>query len=147
MAVFCSARFACLGCHQIGKEGGAVGPALTDVGRRLKAEEIAESLLWPKRQIKPEFSAWQILLNDGRSLQGYKRSETSETLQLFDLARQQSISLAKADIEEQHECRHADARRLGRCDDCQRSVAIWCGFCMNWDIRPGWKTRFTRRVR
>ena len=102
MAVFCSPRFACLGCHQIGKEGGAVGPALTDVGRRLKVEEIAESLLWPKREIKPEFSAWQILLNDGRSLQAYKRSETSEMLQLFDLARQQSISLAKADVEDQH---------------------------------------------
>ena len=36
-----------------------MGPELTDVGRRLKVEEIVESVLWPKRQVKPEFSAWQ----------------------------------------------------------------------------------------
>jgi putative heme-binding domain-containing protein len=100
MAVFCSARFACLNCHQVGRTGGGVGPALTDVGRRLKVEEIVEAVLWPKRQVKPEFSAWQVVLNDGRSFQGYKRGESARSVEFFDAARQQSFSIDKADIEE-----------------------------------------------
>src|SRR5256885_3244921 len=32
LAVFRAAKFACLSCHQAGKFGGAVGPALTDGG-------------------------------------------------------------------------------------------------------------------
>jgi putative heme-binding domain-containing protein len=103
MAVFCSARFACLNCHQVGRAGGGVGPALTDVGRRLTVGEIVESLLWPRRQVKPEFSAWQVVLSDGRSLQGYKRGESAGSVQFFDAARQQSFSIDKADIEEMHE--------------------------------------------
>ena len=43
IAVFGSAKFACLSCHQVGPRGGAVGPALTDVGKRPKPEEIVEA--------------------------------------------------------------------------------------------------------
>lgn len=103
MAVFCSARFACLNCHQVGRSGGGVGPALTDVGRRLKVEEIVESVLWPKRKVEPEFNAWQVLLSDGRSLQGYKRGESAESLQIFDPAGQKSLSIDKTDIGALHE--------------------------------------------
>ena len=47
IAVFRAAKFACLSCHQVGKHGGTVGPALTDVGKRLKPEEIAEAVCGP----------------------------------------------------------------------------------------------------
>ncbi|HMC09661.1 MAG TPA: DUF6797 domain-containing protein, partial [Pirellulaceae bacterium] len=101
--VFGSAKFACLSCHQVGAHGGSVGPALSDVGKRLKPEEIAEALLWPKRQVKPEYIAWRIRLADGRTLQGYKRGETADAIALFDPATQRTESLAKAEIEEQRE--------------------------------------------
>ena len=100
---FARRRFACLSCHQVGKNGGAIGPALTDVGRRLKPEEIAEAVLWPKHSVKPEFRSWQILLADGRSLQGYKRSESAAEVQLFDPTNQQTYTLAKDEIEAQRE--------------------------------------------
>ena len=80
-----------------------VGPALTDVGKRLKPEEIVEAILWPKRQVKPEFIAWRFRLTDGRTLQGYKRGETADAIELFDPAAQRIESLAKTDIEDQRE--------------------------------------------
>jgi putative heme-binding domain-containing protein len=103
IAVFGTTKFACLSCHQVGRLGGSVGPALTDVGKRLKPEEIAEAVLWPKRQVKPEYVAWRFRTADGRTLQGYKRSETAEAIELFDPTTQRTESLAKAQIDEQQE--------------------------------------------
>lgn len=80
--VFAAARFACSSCHQAGTVGGQVGPALTDVGKRLTPEQLAEALLWPAKTIKPEFIAWQVSLNDGRTVQGYKVRDTKEVLEL-----------------------------------------------------------------
>jgi putative heme-binding domain-containing protein len=103
IAVFRAARFACQSCHQIGQHGGTVGPALTDVGKRLKPEEIGEAVLWPKRQVKPEFVAWRLLLADGRTVQGYKRKETAAAIELFDPATQRTESIAKSEIDQQIE--------------------------------------------
>src|SRR5207247_10885859 len=103
ISIFGSAKFACLSCHQVGARGGTVGPALTDVGKRLKPEEIAEAILWPKRHLKPEFIAWPLRMADGRTLQGYKRAETAAALEVFDPTSQKSHSLPKAEIEEQLE--------------------------------------------
>ena len=103
MAVFRAARFACQSCHQVGPHGGSVGPALSDAGKRLKPEEIAEAVLWPRRTVKPEFVAWKLLLADGRTIQGYKRSESPDSIELFDPAAQRTDSIAKRDIEQQLE--------------------------------------------
>lgn len=100
LSVLGQSKFACLSCHQVGKHGGTVGPALSDVGKRLKPEEIAESLLWPKRQVKPEFTAWRFRLTDGRTLQGYKRSETPTEVVVFDPQTQKMESLRTDAIEE-----------------------------------------------
>src|SRR5262249_16739153 len=103
LAVFGAAKFACLSCHQVGAQGGSVGPALSDVGKRLKPNEIAEAILWPKRQVKPEYVAWRFRLADGRTLQGYKRGETVEAIEVFDPATQRTESLAKNQIDEERE--------------------------------------------
>ncbi len=103
--VFCSMKFGCLSCHRVDKIGGAIGPPLGDIGRRAKPEEIVESVLWPRRQVKPEYSSWRISLDDGRALQGYKRGETAEGIELFDPTTEKSQHIAKSDI--------AEARELG----------------------------------
>lgn len=38
----------CKGCHKIGGSGGAVGPALDGVGKRLSAEQIQKKIVDPK---------------------------------------------------------------------------------------------------
>lgn len=98
--VFRSAKFACLSCHKVGEHGGAVGPALSEIGKTLKPEQIVEAVLWPKRQVKPEFVAWRAIGSDGRSYQGYKHEETATQVTLRDPASGEVHRLTKAELEE-----------------------------------------------
>jgi putative heme-binding domain-containing protein len=101
--VFASAKYACLSCHRIGELGGAVGPDLSTIGKQRTAEQIAESLLWPKREVKPEFNTWTVITADGRTLRGYKVSETSDRLTLRDPSLGSIHELAKSDVDERVE--------------------------------------------
>ena len=51
--------------------------------------------------MKPEFVAWRFRMADGRTVQGYKRSETAAQIDVFDPTTQKTESLAKSEIEEQ----------------------------------------------
>lgn len=101
--VFHSAQFACISCHKVGKTGGMVGPELSLVSKCLTPEQIVESLLWPKRQVKDEFKALAITTTDGKVYQGYKQRETDKDLVLREPATGKEISLAKSKIEERNE--------------------------------------------
>src|SRR5262245_23596924 len=68
--VFRSATLACLSCHKVGGQGGTVGPDLSTAGKCSTPEYLVESVLWPKRQVKPEYVAILITTSDGRSVQG-----------------------------------------------------------------------------
>jgi putative heme-binding domain-containing protein len=103
LELFSSDRLACLSCHQVGGEGSAVGPPLTDIGGRLTTEQIAESILWPSRQVAPEYSAWLMLTTDGKARQGYKRRENERALSLFDIALQEEVEFSADQIAEVHE--------------------------------------------
>ena len=46
----------CGNCHRIGKEGGALGPELTDIGRRRGLTFLAESLAKPEADIPDQLS-------------------------------------------------------------------------------------------
>src|SRR5262249_38284640 len=59
--VFRAPQFACQGCHKVGQAGGIVGPELTKVGACLTPEQIVESVLWPKRQVKDEYKTLSII--------------------------------------------------------------------------------------
>ncbi|MCY2966404.1 MAG: heme-binding domain-containing protein, partial [Planctomycetota bacterium] len=101
--IFGSAHFACISCHKVGEQGGQAGPLLSDVGRRLKPEQVVEALFWPNREVKPEYRAWIAQTVDGKNYQGYKQSESAEEVVLRDPAQGTLTRLAKADIEELRE--------------------------------------------
>src|SRR5262245_40311667 len=94
--VFRAPQFACIGCHKIGKTGGIVGPDLTLVGRCLTPEQIVESVLWPKRQVKDEYKAISVITSDGRVLQGYAERENARELVLREPATGKPLAIAKA---------------------------------------------------
>jgi putative heme-binding domain-containing protein len=98
-AVFASPRYACLSCHRIGDQGGSVGPELTTVGACLKPEEIVESVLWPRRQVKEGFAALFVATAAGRVHQGYAQSQTNTHLVLRDPATGAQTRIARSDIE------------------------------------------------
>lgn len=100
---FASAKFACINCHKIGEHGGSVGPDLSKIGTQQPPEYLAESLLWPKRQVKPEFVAHAVITSDGRVLRGYKVAETDKSLTLRDPTTNTVHELSLNDIEARQE--------------------------------------------
>ena len=72
-------KFACLSCHRVGDQGGTVGPTCRPSGVCLKPEEIVESILWPRRQVKEGYAAVTVATGDGKIRQGYKQSRDRPT--------------------------------------------------------------------
>ncbi len=96
--LFKAAQSACLSCHKVGDLGGAIGPDLSALGRAQTKEAIVESVLWPKRQVKEGFMLTVITTKDGRTLQGYRTSESSETLTLRDFTANALVSVSKREL-------------------------------------------------
>lgn len=94
---------ACLSCHKVDGEGGTIGPDLSNIGKTAKPQEIVESLLWPKRQVKPDYFAVQVVTHDGRSIQGYRRGETDKELTLVEPGTEKQQRIDKSTIEERHD--------------------------------------------
>ncbi len=80
--VFGSPKFACVSCHKVGKHGGSIGPELLKIVKERKPEELVESLLLPKKHVKPEYIAHVVATEDGKQYRGYFVSETKATLTL-----------------------------------------------------------------
>ncbi len=98
--VFASPRFACLSCHKVGDHGATIGPDLSNTGTCLKPEEVVESLLWPRRQVKDGYAAYTIATSDGTIRQGYKLTETDKTLVFRDPASVERFQVATTDVVE-----------------------------------------------
>jgi putative heme-binding domain-containing protein len=70
----------CAQCHRFAGEGGSVGPDLTGVGKRLKAQEVLESILLPSKVISEQYAATEIETKDGEIIAGRIESETDRAL-------------------------------------------------------------------
>jgi putative heme-binding domain-containing protein len=97
--VFMAPQFACNSCHRVGKLGGSVGPELTTVGKCIPPDQIVESVLWPKKQVKEGYVAVAVVTADGKTIQGYKSSETEKEVVLRDPATNAAIRIRKDHIE------------------------------------------------
>ncbi|MCA9262730.1 MAG: hypothetical protein KDA60_02730 [Planctomycetales bacterium] len=100
---FASAQVACLSCHKVGDYGGSVGPELTTIGKDRSAEQIVESLLWPRREVKPEFMQWTIVKADGSAVQGYRLTESADAITLRDPSTQVSHTIPRDEVDEEIE--------------------------------------------
>jgi putative heme-binding domain-containing protein len=98
--VFLSPRFGCTSCHRIGTEGGTVGPDLSAAGVCLPPEEVAESILWPRKKVKEGYAAVAVSLDDGRIVQGYPIVETDAEVHLRETTTGELVKLARTSIEE-----------------------------------------------
>ena len=98
--VFASPKFACLSCHRVGDLGSMIGPDLSTTGTCLKPEEVVESILWPRRQVKDAYAAFTVATNDGKMRQGYKLAETPKEFVFRDPASAQQFHVDKNSIEE-----------------------------------------------
>ena len=87
LQVFGSAKSACLSCHKVGRHGGALGPDLSELAKQQKPAEIVAAVLWPRRQVKPEYVAHAVLTEEGRSERGYIIRRDDRQLVLRDPTR------------------------------------------------------------
>ncbi|SIO66439.1 putative membrane-bound dehydrogenase domain-containing protein [Singulisphaera sp. GP187] len=75
---------ACIRCHAVGKEGGAVGPELSSIGAKYPRHELIQSVLYPSAQIASGYEPVVVATGDGRVLTGIIKSDTPEALEIED---------------------------------------------------------------
>jgi putative heme-binding domain-containing protein len=96
--VFANAKGACISCHKVGRHGGTVGPELSKITQVRDLKSIVESILWPQREVKPEYVVHQILLDDGKSISGYKQAEDDKQLTIRDPAHGKLTVISKENV-------------------------------------------------
>jgi putative membrane-bound dehydrogenase-like protein len=83
-AVFVSSKTACSTCHQVGNEGGRIGPDLSQIGAIRAGRDILESVLFPSSTIAQEFEQYLVITTEGRTISGIMAHETADTIVLRD---------------------------------------------------------------
>jgi len=97
--MFAEKRIQCINCHRIGKSGGQIGPALDDVGKRLKRAEILEAILEPSKKIDPKFAAWTAVTADGKVHSGLM-VDRSESAIVLRTPANEDIRIPTEDVDE-----------------------------------------------
>ncbi len=86
----------CAACHQIGGEGGLLGPQLDGIGAR-GVERLCEDILDPNRNVDAHFHLHVITLKDGSTVSGFLKAEAGQVLILADAAGNET-RVPKADV-------------------------------------------------
>jgi cytochrome c oxidase cbb3-type subunit III len=108
------ARGACAQCHTVRGHGGAIGPDLTEIGRKRSAAYLRRALIEPTAEVPQSFSAFRsdvsmpenflfvrATARDGRSAAGVRVNEDTFSIQLRDLSGR-THSFFKSDLAELH---------------------------------------------
>jgi putative heme-binding domain-containing protein len=93
----------CLQCHKMAGEGGAVGPELTDVFKRLKEDDAAllREVLDPSHTIDPKYTLYNILQADGRVVSGIVVDQGPESITVIsNPEKPQPQTISRNDIDE-----------------------------------------------
>lgn len=60
----------CNRCHQVGSQGGRVGPNLSGITRRFSPYDLLEAIIEPNKTIPHEFQAVKVVTDDGKVVVG-----------------------------------------------------------------------------
>jgi PQQ-dependent dehydrogenase (methanol/ethanol family) len=75
----------CGTCHIARGSGTAVGPDLSNIGRRMTSDELTTALTRPDATIAQGYAIARVQLKDGRTLRGFVRNEGNHVLPLQTL--------------------------------------------------------------
>jgi putative heme-binding domain-containing protein len=84
--IFFSETTACNRCHQVGGEGTAIGPDLSQIGDKLGKDALFEAILDPNNGIAFGYEAWTVTTRDDEEVYGLIASETADELAVKDLS-------------------------------------------------------------
>jgi putative heme-binding domain-containing protein len=89
----------CLSCHTAGKDGGSVGPDLSEVGARRSLKFLEESIVKPEADIPIRYRGLQVITKSGQTISGIRINEDDLSIQLRDVS-DNIRSLRKDDVKE-----------------------------------------------
>ncbi len=96
-SLFFSEQLQCAKCHRVRGKGGAAGPDLSNLIHRDPAS-VLRDIREPNATLHPDYVTFQITTKDGEVHQGFVRSQTEDSIQLFDASGKETV-LARASIE------------------------------------------------
>jgi putative heme-binding domain-containing protein len=94
---FETATVQCKSCHRVGEVGSKLGPELTQIGKKPKAQ-ILESILEPSKQVDPKFVTYLVETTDGKVITGLL-VERNEKEVILRNAKDELVKIAAADVE------------------------------------------------
>lgn len=80
----------CAVCHLFNGQGGKVGPDLTGIAARDRAE-ILTDILDPNRSVEANFRLWNVTTKEGETFSGRLETETQTTVEILDTTAQKHI--------------------------------------------------------
>jgi putative heme-binding domain-containing protein len=93
-------RLQCHTCHgggtNPGREGRLFGPDLAGVARRLNRQELADSLVFPSKQVPDRFKGYELTLKDSTVLTGFITEHNEKTVTFVE--RDQVRQIARSEI-------------------------------------------------
>lgn len=90
---------ACIKCHSVNGQGGAVGPELSSVGAKYPKDELISSVLYPSAKISSGYEPVVIATVDGKVVTGIIKGETPEAVEIDD-SDAKRLRITKEEIEE-----------------------------------------------
>jgi putative heme-binding domain-containing protein len=90
---------ACVKCHAVGGQGGAVGPDLAGIALKYQREDLMTSVLEPSKVIAQGYETINILTTSGKSMTGVFKGETADAVRLADADGKEQL-VPKAEIDE-----------------------------------------------
>ncbi len=94
------ARQGCVACHNLKMGETMKGPFMGQIGSIMNRQQIAESILKPNASISQGFASVSVKTKDGKSYMGFVSKESSEELELRNIAGQ-VFTIKKSDITKQ----------------------------------------------
>lgn len=76
----------CIKCHQVGADGGRMGPALSDIGSRRGVPYLRAVVLEPASSLPEDFLQVLIVTRDGRRVTGIRLNEDPYSIQIRDVS-------------------------------------------------------------
>ena len=96
--IYARTELNCSACHTIAGKGGTIGPDLSALGTAQPIEFIIGAILYPNREVKEGFTAFEITTKDEEVHQGYILREDAQELVLRDIAAGRDLRFAKSTI-------------------------------------------------
>src|SRR5207302_10149262 len=82
-AIFSGLQARCEQCHAFRGRGGTVGPDLTEIGLKGRAE-IYRDIAAPSAAIRPDYTSYTVATQDGRVIVGVVRAEGPDAIRVTD---------------------------------------------------------------